>query len=238
MQPRAEPALARSEGSLARAWADFWPAVGRWLPRAGAIVALFVVVAVLDQLPPVAGWNRSVSSWLQGPSEYPLTVVGFVTDWLFSAEVVLGLAALGCLVLAVCRRWLLAASLALVFPVVAAETVLKYLIAQPPASTYLQVRVLFRTSDVQIAALEHGFPSGHAARIGFALGWLALLLAPARWRVPLALGAAVVALFSAWTRIYVGDHSLLEIVAGLVLAGIYLPLAGALMALARRRRAR
>jgi membrane-associated phospholipid phosphatase len=223
---------------LPRALAALGPAVRRCLPAAGAVAALFAVVAVLDQLPPVAAWNRAVSAWLQGPSEYPLTVTGFVTDWLFSPQVVLGLAALGCLALTISRRWMLAASLALVFPVVAAETVLKYLIDQPPASGFLQVRVLQRTSDVHFAAFEHGFPSGHAARIAFAIGWLALLLAPARWRVPIAAAATILALFSAWTRIYVGDHSLLEIIAGLLLAGVFLPLAGALIALARRRPAR
>lgn len=196
------------------------------------------MVAVLDQVQTVAAWNRVFSMWLQGPTEYPLSVVGFITDWLFSAQVILGLAALGCLIFILKRRWPLAVSILLVFPLVLVETILKLVIDQPPASTFLQVRVLFRSSDVHLHALEHGFPSGHAARIGFAIGWLALLLVPQRYRPATVSAIVVVTLFVAWTRIYVGDHSLLEIVAGLLLAAVFLPLAGALMALPKRPSAR
>ncbi|MFI5268991.1 MAG: phosphatase PAP2 family protein, partial [Chloroflexota bacterium] len=195
---------------------------------------LFAIVAVLDQIRPVAAWNDSFSVWLQGPQEPALTVVGFFTDWLFSAQLVLGLAALLCVVLAFRRRWLLAASAALVFPVVLLEAVLKFLVHQPPASTFLQVRVLFRSSDVNLEALAHGFPSGHAARIGFVLGWLLLLLVPRSCRPQVTLGTLLLTLLIAWTRIYVGDHSLLEIVAGLLLAAAFLPLAGALMSIGKR----
>ena len=176
--------------------------------------------------------------WLQGPDERPLTVVGFFTDWLFSAQVVLGLGALVAVVLVVRRRWLLAASAALVFPLVFLEVALKFLVDQPPASKFLQVRLLFTSSNVHVEALAHGFPSGHAARIGFALGWLLLLLAPRRQRPVVAAGTLLLTLFIAWTRIYVGDHSLLEIVAGLLLAAAFLPLAGALLSLSRRQPAR
>jgi len=185
----------------------------------------------------VSAWNDAVSMWLQGPDERPLTVVGFFTDWLFSAQVVLGLGALVAVVLVVRRRWLLAASAALVFPLVFLEVALKFLGDQPPASKFLQVRALFTSSNVHVEALAHGFPSGHAARIGFALGWL-LLLAPPRYRPVVAAGTLLLTLFIAWTRIYVGDHSLLEIVAGLLLAAAFLPLAGALLSLSRRQPAR
>ncbi|HEY8691762.1 MAG TPA: phosphatase PAP2 family protein [Chloroflexota bacterium] len=193
---------------------------------------------MLDQVRPVSAWNDAVSMWLQGPDERPLTVVGFFTDWLFSAQVVLGLGALVAVVLVVRRRWLLAASAALVFPLVFLEVALKFLVDQPPASKFLQVRALFTSSNVHVEALAHGFPSGHAARIGFALGWLLLLLAPRRQRPVVAAGTLLLTLFIAWTRIYVGDHSLLEIVAGLLLAAAFLPLAGALLSLSRRQPAR
>jgi membrane-associated phospholipid phosphatase len=196
---------------------------------------LFVVVAVLDRLRPVAIWNDGISGWLQGPPEQALTVIGFFTDWLFSGQLVVALGLLLCIVLALRGQWLLAASVALVFPVIFLEAVLKFLINQPPASTFLQVRVLFRSSDPQVAPLEHGFPSGHASRIGFVLGWLMLLLVPRRYRLPVLLVAVPLMLFVAWTRIYVGDHSLLEIVAGLLLAATFLPLAAALMRLSRPR---
>jgi membrane-associated phospholipid phosphatase len=67
------------------------------------------------------------------------------------------------------------------------------------------------------------------------LGWLMLLLVPRRYRLPVLLVAVPLMLFVAWTRIYVGDHSLLEIVAGLLLAATFLPLAAALMRLSRPR---
>ena len=176
-----------------------------------------------------------MSLWLQGPDEQPLTVLGDITGWLFSGQIVLPTAIVLCLVLLLRGRVLLALSAGLIFPLVALEAVLKLLIAAPPASNYLRVRILTVSPDTGIKALEHGFPSGHAARIGFVIGWLALLLTPRRYRAPVVAGLLLLTLFIAWTRIYVGDHSLLEIIAGLLLAAMFLPLARGLMALARRR---
>ena len=221
---------------LRRAWASL--DVPRLLPAlaVGMIPAvLLAAVGVADFTPPIGAWDRSISQWLQGPAERSLTDIGFVTDWLFSGEVVLGVAAICCVVLLIRGRWLLALSAGVVFPAVVTEIILKLLIAKPPASSYLRVRVLV-PSGVPVQALAHGFPSGHAARIGFVIGWLTLLLVPARYRLAAAVAAAVIAFFCVWTRIYVGDHSLLEIVAGLLLAGVFLPVAGVLMAQAKARR--
>ena len=55
--------------------------------------------------------------------------------------------------------------------------------------------------------------------------WIALLLVPARHRGKALIAAVVLALFAAWTRVYVGDHSVLEVVAGLLLAVVFLPAA-------------
>jgi membrane-associated phospholipid phosphatase len=185
--------------------------------------AAFALIAVLDLLPPTARWNERVSVVAQGPEEAPLTLVGFFTDWLFSAKVLLPTLALACLLLLVRRRWRTAFSLGLIFPLVVVELLLKLLIHQPPASHYLNVRLMFATSNPGIEVLEHGFPSGHAARIGFVLLWLALVLVPARSHPRAVFAAVLLILFSAWTRIYVGDHSVLEVIAGLLLAAVFLP---------------
>jgi len=178
-------------------------------------------------------WDQTSSRWLQGPAEFALTVVGAVTQQLFSGQVVLGVALIAAVLLLLRRRWLLAASMAAVFPLVLAEVALKLLIQQPPASRYLQLRLLF-SSYGPPGALATGFPSGHAARAMFVIGWLTVVFTPNRYR-PLALaGAIVLTLFVCWTRIYVGDHSVLEIVAGLVLAVVFLVPAGVLSLLARR----
>ncbi|MBV8085741.1 MAG: phosphatase PAP2 family protein, partial [Chloroflexi bacterium] len=81
--------------------------------------------------------------------------------------------------------------------------------------------------------LAHGFPSGHASRAGFALGWLAIVLTPPQYRKPVLAVATVLTLAVCWTRIYVGDHSLLEILAGLALALTFLVPAAALAQLDR-----
>jgi membrane-associated phospholipid phosphatase len=193
--------------------------------------AAFGVLAVVQLLGP-SSWNRQVSVWLQGPEVMWLTLLGAATDALFLAETVLPLAALAFLVLAWRRHWLLALSVGCIVPVVGLEVVLKYLLDVPNASTYLQVRKVLQTPGAP-TALEHGFPSGHASRAGFTLGWLAIALTPPRYRKPVFAGVAVLTLAVCWTRIYVGDHSLLEILAGLALALTFLIPAAALAQLDR-----
>ncbi|HLG69446.1 MAG TPA: phosphatase PAP2 family protein [Chloroflexota bacterium] len=168
----------------------------------------------------------------------PLTIVGLVTEWAFSGQVIVVAAAAACLVLLVKRRWLLALSAALAFPLMATEVVLKFLINEPPASRYLQVRSLFAHGGPAVSELARGFPSGHGSRIGFAIGWLALLVIPARYRLPAAGVALILTLFVAWTRVYVGDHSLLEMIAGLLLSLVFLLPAWTLIQAARNKPAR
>ncbi|HLQ31583.1 MAG TPA: phosphatase PAP2 family protein [Chloroflexota bacterium] len=215
-----------------------WAAVVRSVPLALIPAVAFAIVAVLDRLPAVGRWNDGISVWLQGPEELPLTVTGFLTDWLFSGQLSLAVALIVCIIFAVKRQWFLALSAATIFPLVAVEGFLKVIIHQPPASGFLQTRVLPLTSDLKLRAIEHGFPSGHSARLAFIVGWVALLLVPARYRWPVAAALLILALFMAWTRIYVGDHSLLEVVAGLLLAGVFLPASWALALLAKQRPAR
>ncbi len=221
-------------------WLD--PARWSWLWRplrgslALAMLPLLAVagIALLLRQSGVAGLDRSASLWLQGPAEPALTAVGFVTDWLCSWQFLLSLAALGCLALALTGRWLAAFSGALIFPLVAVEVAMKYAIEEPPASHFLQTRSLFTSSYVHIEGLSNGFPSGHAARIGFAAGWLAVFCTPARYRAVVLGAVELVTLFVGWTRIYVGDHSALEIVAGLLLSLAFLFPAWRLLELSRQ----
>jgi len=210
-----------------------WQAAAASMPASLLPALLLAAVGVLGAIPPVERWNERVSIFLQGPDEQPLTVLGDITGWLFSGQLLLPAALVLCLVLLLRGRVLLAFSAGVIFPLIAVEAILKLLIDRPPASAYLRVRVLTISPGTGIRALEHGFPSGHAARIAFAIGWLALLLTPRRYRWLVLSGMLLLTLFVCWTRIYVGDHSLLEIVAGLLLATAFLPLAAALMALAR-----
>ncbi|HEX6511285.1 MAG TPA: phosphatase PAP2 family protein [Chloroflexota bacterium] len=181
---------------------------------------------------PVQRWNQGISAWIQGPEEQPLTVIGFLTDWLFSGQVVVGLGIAACIVFALRRQRLAALSAALIFPLVLVEVALKVLVDQPPASSYLHIRLLFGSS-LGVRALEHGFPSGHASRIGFVIGWLALVVVPRRYRWPAAAVLSLLTLFIVWTRLYVGDHSVLELLAGLLLAAAFLLPAQALARLAK-----
>jgi undecaprenyl-diphosphatase len=195
---------------------------------------LFALIAIVDELRPVINWDYSVSVWLQGPAELALTVVGAITESLFSGLVVLILTVAGCLFFLWRRQALLAASLATIFPLVCIEVVLKYLLSHPSASRVLQLRKLFATEQTGPTFLLSGFPSGHASRAAFVIGWLAVLLLPQRYRMWGLLAALVLTAFVAWTRIYVGDHSLLEVVAGLLLAAVFLVPAALLRAAANR----
>ncbi len=163
-----------------------------------------------------------MSVWLQGPELLPLTVIGFLTDWLFSGKILVPLALLGVALLAWQRRWSLAASLLVFFPLVAAGAGLKYVLPTPAAATFLKVRVLFVSSFGGPQFLANGYPSGHAARTAFALGWLVLAFAPSPGRLRAAVFAIVLTCCVGWTRIYVGDHTLLEILGGLALALVFL----------------
>ena len=218
-----------------------WTEEYRWLAapllRAGCLMlapaGIFAAVTAIEISGAVDAWNRGISIWLQGPSGFAMTAFSSVDGWLFSAEVVAVLAAGAIAVLLKQRHWLLAASLTPLLAVVVVEVIFKYLIPEQPASAYLQVRKLLSTPSDVPAVLNHGFPSGHASRIGFVLGWLAVVLTPPRYRPVAALITCLAAFFLCWTRIYAGDHSLLEIIGGLILAAVFLIPAAMLRSLDR-----
>ncbi|MBV9120450.1 MAG: phosphatase PAP2 family protein [Chloroflexi bacterium] len=185
---------------------------------------------------PTADWNRTASIWLQGREALPLTLLGLVTEWLFLGQVVVFAAVVGTAFAMWKRRWRLAASIAAVLPVVLAEVAGKYLLRVPSANHYLATRVLIYTENNVPDALKTGFPSGHAARATFVIGWIAVALLAAKLRVRTAFLVGVLILAVCWTRIYVGDHSLLEIVAGILLALVFLLPAATLVRLDRTAR--
>src|SRR5207244_4130667 len=63
-----------------------WQAVLRSLPLAALPAVAFALVTILDRLPSIGRWNDAVSMVAQGPEEPSLTIAGFFTDWLFSAQ--------------------------------------------------------------------------------------------------------------------------------------------------------
>ncbi|HEX6513613.1 MAG TPA: phosphatase PAP2 family protein [Chloroflexota bacterium] len=145
-----------------------------------------------------------------------------VTQWLFSAQVLLLAVALAVIALWLSGRRSVAASLARFFPAVVVGFILKVALRLPAPETVVVNGQLARGG---CTALECGFPSGHVLRAAFLLLWLALVVAPLRGR-PLASAAAVVVTVAvAWTRVYSGDHFVLDVVGGALTALTFLPAA-------------
>ena len=193
----------------------------RWLGVAAATAAAFIVATVLDFVPVVDAWNRASSVWLQGPAAYWLTLVSSGVGLVFSGQVILA----ATLLLGV-GLWLAgykeqALALAGVFATVLIEVILKDWLRRPSPQGVLQSRTFLHVA-VGPHFLQFSFPSGHVARETFVLGWVALWLIPPRsrgWALWL-LGLVVAAI--AWDRIYAGDHWLMDVIAGFLLAVFFL----------------
>ncbi|MDE3074461.1 MAG: phosphatase PAP2 family protein, partial [Chloroflexota bacterium] len=192
-----------------------------WQWGAAAATVAFAILTLADSLAPVDAWNRALSLWLQGPDVYPLTVIGSAVAWLFSGQVTIGVSVIGAMLLWLAGRRKAAVSLCAVLPLVAAEVALKYAIRHPSPDGVLAVRTLVHI-DVGPRFLQFSFPSGHAARAAFLLLWTPLWLFGERYRAAAAGAAALLLGFIGWGRIYAGDHWLLDVVAGFLLAGFFL----------------
>jgi membrane-associated phospholipid phosphatase len=98
------------------------------------------------------------------------------------------------------------------------ELVLKALIHQPAVPREFYRGVYYPLTTV---ILQGTFPSGHAMRGAFVCAFPAILLAWRRgifaWLGSLAL--VLLALLAGLTRVYLGDHWLSDVVAGLLLGG-------------------
>ncbi len=188
----------------------------------------FVALSVLVQLRVLAPLDHAVTFGKLAIENPVLEAIGAVTGIMFSAELSLGYGALGALYL--WRRGLGLWALAPFAFVVATpvEMVLKRFVNQPYVPADLHSSVPYPLTVVELGG---AYPSGHALRTGFFLTFLAVVLwqrGGFGWRAAAA-GALLLALFIAYTRVYVGDHWLSDVVAGLALgASTALPLAATL----------
>jgi undecaprenyl-diphosphatase len=155
---------------------------------------------------------EAMRSLAEGRTDALITAARVIT-WAGSAIVLVPLAAVCCLVLvrAGMRREALAVALSLGGGMLIYDLV-KLLTSRPrPPVEHLQ------------AVTGSSFPSGHATQAS--AFWLALALAlratPASRRVVRAagLGAVLLALVVAWSRVYLGVHYPSDVVAGLILGG-------------------
>lgn len=176
----------------------------------------FTALSILVQLRWLFGLDLAVARAAYTIDSPILAVISQALSIAFSGELSLIYAGLLCLLL--WRRGIGIWSLVpLAFlPVVALEVVLKYLIAQPPLPPDL-----YRDIDYPLATviLRGSFPSGHAARGAFFVGYLAAAWrrqgGVASWLAPTVgiLAGLVIGL----SRIYLGVHWLSDVAAGLLL---------------------
>ncbi len=179
-------------------------------------LALFTALAVLVQMRALAESDLAFTRTRHAVAGPLLDGLGAVMGVLVSAEMslVYGLAA--CLLLwrAGLGLWSLA-PLAFLLPT-ALELGLKMVIYQPPVPAEYHSAVPYPLVSVQTPG---AFPSGHALRTGFFCTFLAVL-AHLRGGAAGRLGTwffILFALLTGYSRVYVGDHWLSDVVAGLVL---------------------
>jgi membrane-associated phospholipid phosphatase len=195
----------------------------RWAVPGLAALVCFLVLTLVDGLPVVVGWDESSSIWLQGPSHAWMTVIGSVIDVAFSAQVVAVLSAILLAVLWFTGRRRAAIVFAFMFPAVVVEALMKYVLRHPNPEFILETRkVGFHARPLGIDFLLSSFPSGHAARSGFFIGWLAIIMASRVQMVPAAFAGGAIAAFIGWSRVYAGDHWGLDIIGGELLAVFFL----------------
>src|SRR5579884_2427503 len=193
----------------------------RAMPRpAVALLAVgtlgFVLVTALDSIRPLIEWDHAASAWLQGPEVGALVLVGGVTEYLFSPVLSSLIALAGIALLWRSGRRQLALSLALFFVAVAAAAALKFVLRHPSPGNLLVVRRVFPSTALPAELNANGFPSGHETRAAFLIGWFSLRSAST------ATLGLLLALVVGWTRIYVGDHFLFDVLGGLFLAAVFL----------------
>lgn len=95
------------------------------------------------------------------------------------------------------------------------EVLMKATVNQPAVPPELHRSVFYPLASVQLSGT---FPSGHSMRGAFLCTFLAALLGPrGNWRRGAALSLALLAGLIAFTRVYLGDHWLSDVIGGLLL---------------------
>ncbi len=183
-------------------------------------LVLFVLLAVPVHARALAGLDLAVASAMQGMSGWPLDASGTVVGIAGAGEmsVLYGLAGAAVLWRAGLGYWSLA-PLAFLLPTLL-EFGLKSVLHQPQVPGEFHRHAYYPLVSLH---LKGSFPSGHALRSAFFCAFLAVLL----WSRRDALSRAAALLFIplelyiAFTRIYMGDHWVSDVAAGLLLGASF-----------------
>jgi len=181
---------------------------------AGFVV--FFVIAALVQARLLAGVDLAAAEAKQDLTSGLLDLWSAAVGIAVSGELSVVYAGIGVLLLwrAGVGRWSVA-PMAFV-ALVPLEVILKSAIHQPavPLAFYRGVY-----DPLLNVVLQGTFPSGHAIRAGFLCTFLAIVLSARRgiaaWLAPVGLG--LLAVLMGLSRVYLGDHWLSDVVAGLIL---------------------
>ena len=189
----------------------------QWRPRfvqicflisVGALLIFFGIADIVFQQRPLLQVDRIVAEYLQQhTTDFGMTVMTFISE--LADPGVPALAVVGALLLAYRRRW---ADLALWVVAISGGIFLNSWLKQ----VYDAVRP--PVADPLRLAFEWGFPSGHAIAALIAYGVLGVLLwfhiAGPRLRNVVALSLAALILLIGFSRLYVHDHYLGDVLAG------------------------
>ena len=172
-----------------------------------AIVAVSLVVLVTSSLVAangdVPGWEVSVLEFFNGWPDQLEPIMWVLQQ----AGLLVAPIAVGLVIVALTRRWTYLIPFVLVLPLklIFEKGLLKQLVERERPFTSVGPEIVVRGTAIEGLS----FPSGHATT-AFALAVLVTAFLPARWRAVPLLWAVVVAV----SRLYYGEHNLLDVVAG------------------------